>query len=207
MALANPFDYLFPELWGLVRGLLSHPWDGRGRVSLQRTCRAAHGLDPGLHLAPEWASALSVLALTTTNQVFRYDGCAVLMLALEQVDRARLWDTVFAMPERVFVAMGPMAILEFDLGGWCKLQLRCQRQWRWPGDTRWMVTVNVMRRESRIGAMPRRNAYAEHSTWMHFNTLEDAMKTVPMIQQGAKPGTLRLWAKQGKLESLVWGRK
>jgi len=50
----NPFPLLLPELWQLIRTELMTPTNAVARVRLQRTCKAAHVLDPGLILAPCW---------------------------------------------------------------------------------------------------------------------------------------------------------
>lgn len=51
----NPFDVLFPELWGEIRSHLSQEWDATDRICLQRTCKEAYRLDPGPLMAGGWA--------------------------------------------------------------------------------------------------------------------------------------------------------
>lgn len=54
--MSSPFNVLFPEIWSMLHRELMTPIDARDRVALQRTCKAAHCLDPGLILAPRWLS-------------------------------------------------------------------------------------------------------------------------------------------------------
>lgn len=89
--MSNPFLVLMPELWATVHALLVTPWDAVPRVALQRTCKAAHALDPGLILAPHWRALwqasgidpekkiamLTILHSVHTNQLFEEPWCPV----------------------------------------------------------------------------------------------------------------------------------
>jgi hypothetical protein len=105
------FHILFPEIWAKIHLELVTPLDARDRVSLQRTCKAAHALDPGLILAPIWRDAWNK-AGEEEGMVFRADArvhvmtrakkrrrtqrterrYAVLLTFLAQLDQQRVFD-------------------------------------------------------------------------------------------------------------------
>lgn len=82
----DPFPVLLPELWELIRvELLTDTNDASSCVALQRTCKAAYRLKPGLILTPIWhrmwaASAphfqemsLHMLRALTNANIFKED--------------------------------------------------------------------------------------------------------------------------------------
>jgi hypothetical protein len=80
------FKCLFPEIWAILHGELVTPLDARDRVSLQRTCRAAHALDPGLILAPRWLEAWHRESADGHGRI------PILLEFLKQLDRQRVFD-------------------------------------------------------------------------------------------------------------------
>jgi len=75
------FDGLLPELWRLIRWELETYDDAASRVQLQRTCKAAYALDPGLIRAPGWKSLC----------IQHPDRQQHVLAMLKEVDAARLF--------------------------------------------------------------------------------------------------------------------
>jgi hypothetical protein len=88
--MSSIFRVLFPEIWAMIHRELVTPLDARARVSLQRTCRAAHALDPGLILAPLWLAAWAEETHGRTSTLFE---------CLTQLDRLAVFDWC-PLPER-----------------------------------------------------------------------------------------------------------
>jgi len=81
-ASSNPFEIILPELWQLIRDETETFDDATTRVQLQRTCRAAHALDPGLILADMWDDLIQQ----------REDRKQHVLDMLKEVDAARLFE-------------------------------------------------------------------------------------------------------------------
>jgi hypothetical protein len=96
------FQILFPDIWAKIHLELVTPLDARDRVSLQRTCKAAHALDPGLILAPKWREVWNTEEAVTRTQVTtrrmqRYgrrneQRHAMLLQFLTQLDQQGVFD-------------------------------------------------------------------------------------------------------------------
>jgi hypothetical protein len=96
------FHILFPEIWAKIHQELVTPLDARDRVSLQRTCKAAHALDPGLLLAPKWHEAwntvMDVEKGVITRNMKRHRQArsehkhSILLHFLTQLDRQRVFE-------------------------------------------------------------------------------------------------------------------
>jgi hypothetical protein len=74
------------EIWAILHGELVTSLDARSRVNLQRTCKAAHALDPGLILAPAWLDAWHQESTGGHGRI------PLLLEVLKQVDCQRIFD-------------------------------------------------------------------------------------------------------------------
>lgn len=105
MTLVNPFSVLLPELWINIRTHLVSPYDARDRLCLQRTCKAAYALDPGMSglpsgmiLAPAWHALYDTATLDSfMRRIRKWDD---VLTTLKAVIDMHLLDKPWFVPPR-----------------------------------------------------------------------------------------------------------
>jgi hypothetical protein len=201
----NPFPILLPELWALIRGHLCTHWDARWRVALQRVCKAAHALDPGLILAAGWRDEMALLDSNTPHLGLRYQRYAMLLEMMTEMHACRLWDEPwFIEPDVVHVYLykdtGKRCYVRaaFDLSVDCSLYVdydparKKKNKPNEPHGMPWDCEVWV-----------RANDDTSHSSYpRHFATLQALIQSVPMLGRAVSPELIRLWGSRGKLGNL-----
>jgi hypothetical protein len=193
----NPFPILLPELWVLIRSHLCTRWDARSRVRLQRVCKAARALDPGLILAVGWRDAMAALDGNTPSLVLRYRRCAELMYVMTEFFTTNLWDEPwFKEPSLVCVYTvhtgSPETLVRtnfvLDVAASYVLSIDYSPTKSTPWRCKFFIYDAV---------------YERHAA-RKFATLQDLLTGTPMLGQGLDPRLIGIMLDHGQVANLLF---
>lgn len=191
----NPFDVLLPELWVLVRGHLHSQWGCWDRVALQRTCKEAHRLDPGLILPKAWENLLKHIEDNAPNKPTQWQRCLDVLVLFETFVKSRVWNQeCHKLPFDVYESEPTTNRWTVCLRWWSGLGVEIRLFYERTASCPWQLEVEV---EAVDG-----DSTAEMVV-IKKKTLDEILQVAPTLGQGVHPEMMRLWAARGMLRRLV----
>jgi hypothetical protein len=190
----NPFEILLPELWGLIRDHLTTQWGARHRVHLQRTCKEAHRLDPGLIVAHGWRKLLEEIERDAPTPRIKWQRWDTAILMLETYVKTKVWkSSAYREPDDVTAMQHDnrwYLFLYWNLGAGCHIRLYFERE----SKNAWQLDVEIVKIKGDD---------TKCVTSVARKTLSELMAVAPFLGLGVDPDLMRHWAKQGDLISLI----
>jgi len=190
----DPFQALLPELCQLIYDRLTTPWDARNQVALQRTCKAANRLRPGLIWAPRWSAFIAYL---NRNQapVVQWTVLSRVYTLMAAVFKELLFDKPWFVVPHVTLRHGTTSAIwmEWPLGTVNNTVLTAileYKQERASDPWRCAVQVSEGERNGPMNTIVQRVAV----------TLHDLLVKVPFLHFGVSPERLHRWSTLGKLD-------
>jgi hypothetical protein len=196
----NPFDVLLPELWALIRDHLQTQWNGRSRVALQRVCKAAAALDPGIILAPAWQEIHTILQRDVSPPVF-WQRQIDLWDAMAEIDKSRLLEAEWCAPvEADVVCKCPNSTawsfgLWWDVVPWIGISFQYKST---PIQLFWKYQMLVVKPGD-----PMNVSHKVNSVLASYPTVAEALRQVPLLGMGYHPLLIKTWAEEGVLQQRV----
>jgi hypothetical protein len=195
MTTANPFLALLPEIWAIIHRFIVTWSDAESRVALQRTCKAAYSIDPGLILASGWLLPWDEADKSIERKI------AVLGM-LREMTQNGLWQrSWFPSPDHINFEEWSYSdeevpnrwylLLKWDLTPLAEAYLDYDPSE--PPENRWTLEVE----------------YVTNGTvlFVRATTLKKLLKACPMLCFGVSEELLHIRASENDLESLFVRRK
>jgi hypothetical protein len=191
----NPFEVLLPELWKLIRVHLTTQWSARYRVHLQRTCKEAHRLDPGLIVAHGWRKLLEEIEREAPTPRIKWQRWDTAILMLETFAKSNVWQsTAYREPTAVTTTTHGKdrwyLHMYWNLVAGCSVHLFFERE----AEYAWQLDVEVVKIKG--------DDTKDTVTLMH-KTLPELLAAAPFLGLGVEPILMRHWAAHRVLRSLV----
>ena len=213
----NPFTVLLPDNWKIIRSHLMKDFDSRDCVALQRTCKAAYAMDPGLLWAPFWRSSRSVLSDTGVSKTktpgLRFEMSARKYTMMDVLFKSGICDNPWFIPPvlleiECYPTEGDgdscFLSLTWNLGPGVRMEIIYDKNGVHDNSrTAWCYCLKVLEPLEWIDGVRLSNREEE----VDAKTFQGLLKKVPMLGMGISADRIHLASMDDDLASLLLSKR